>query len=387
LSAALAERGIEQTIVTAYRPGAPRSQDVSVGCRVLRVGVPTTALRQLYTPAAVAPIVRHARRHDLVHVHLGEDLGVLPLGMLASHLARVPLVLTVHCSLRFTLERSDLRSAVLATAGGAMERWVERSADAIFVLTSRLEERLARSDVERSRIHRIPLGIDLDRFTASAPRPPELGRRRFVIYVGRLVREKGVHQLLEAFARQREPDVSLVFVGDGPERRPLEQRSRTLDVANRVRFTGAVAYDRIPAMIRHAEVLVLPSWYEELGRVLVEAMAAGVPVVATRAGGIPSIVEHGVNGILVPPRDPESLAEAIDTVLTDSGLAASLTDAGRGAARRHDLRALTAATHEAYEAVLGRETAPAVRVGVPNVHLRATRTPHPLHPRSLRSWS
>jgi alpha-maltose-1-phosphate synthase len=99
---------------------------------------------------------------------------------------------------------------------------------------------------------------------------------------------------------------------------------------------------------------VLPSWYEERGRVLLEAMAVGTPVVATRTGGIPATVQDGVTGLLVPPRDPRRLAAAIDRVLGDEGLAASMAAAGRAAASEHGIEALADATLATYDTVLGR---------------------------------
>jgi len=99
---------------------------------------------------------------------------------------------------------------------------------------------------------------------------------------------------------------------------------------------------------------VVPSWYEERGRVLLEAMAVGTPVVATRTGGIPATVQDGLNGLLVPPRDPGTLAAAIDRILGDEQLPASMAAAGRATASEHGIGALADATLAAYEALGGR---------------------------------
>lgn len=106
--------------------------------------------------------------------------------------------------------------------------------------------------------------------------------------------------------------------------------------------------------LKHAAVVVLPSWYEERGRIPLEAMAAGTPVVASRTGGIPSTVSDGVNGLLVPPRSPERLAAAIDRLLWDGSLAAAMGVAGRATASTHGIGALASATLAAYDAVLDR---------------------------------
>jgi hypothetical protein len=126
LTRALDRRGVVQTVVTTRPPTAPHFQRLGGNARVIRLGLPVRRFRQLYGPQAaiVAPVL--ASRADLVHVHLGEDLAVLPVGAAAARLHRLPLVLTVHTSLRHTLAVSDLRSAVLKTLGGPIERWGER---------------------------------------------------------------------------------------------------------------------------------------------------------------------------------------------------------------------------------------------------------------------
>src|ERR687893_725137 len=137
LTRALDRRGVEQTVLTTRPPSAPYFQRLGDHARVIRLGLPIRRFRQLYGPQAaiIAPIL--AARSDVVHVHLGEDLAVLPIGAAAARLHRLPLVLTIHTSLRHTLAVSDLRSALLKTIGGLIERWGEHSAEAGFGLPSR----------------------------------------------------------------------------------------------------------------------------------------------------------------------------------------------------------------------------------------------------------
>ncbi len=108
----------------------------------------------------------------------------------------------------------------------------------------------------------------------------------------------------------------------------------------------------VAAYLQHADLVVLPSWFEERGRVLLEAMAVGAPVVATDVGGIPQTVHDGVNGLLVPPRSPNGLAKAIDRILGAPALAASMSAAGRTTALEHGTDALAAETLRAYGSVL-----------------------------------
>jgi glycosyltransferase involved in cell wall biosynthesis len=144
--------------------------------------------------------------------------------------------------------------------------------------------------------------------------------------VGGLRQQKGLPGLLEAFARVPAP-AELCLVGDGPERALLERRARDLGIAERVRFAGLVD-DPSPYYAR-AGAFVMPSWAEGLSNALLEAMAFGLPVVATRIGGNVDLVEDGVNGLLVEPGDPDGLASALARVLGDEALAGRLGAAAR----------------------------------------------------------
>src|SRR5215207_9008204 len=150
LTRALDRRGVVQTVLTTRPPTAPYFQRLGDHARVIRLGFPVRRFRQLYAPQAaiLAPIL--AARADVVHVHLGEDLAVLPVGAAAARLHRLPLVLTVHTSLRHTLALSDFRSAVLKALGGPIECWGEHSAEAVLVITPRLRRLLVSDGVEEN---------------------------------------------------------------------------------------------------------------------------------------------------------------------------------------------------------------------------------------------
>jgi glycogen(starch) synthase len=355
LTRELDRRGVVQVILTARPPTAPWVERIGEHATVVRVALPVRRPRQLYSvPAAVlAPLL--ARHADLVHVHLGEDLAILPLAALAATSGRVPVVLTIHCSLAHTLRVCDVRTAILRTLGGWIERQGERRAAATLVYTSLLADRLAR-DAGTPAAHVVRRGIDSRLFAGpSGPDPlAVLGDGPRVLFVGRLVRQKGVHVLVEAASRLRTPGARVVFVGDGPERARVEREAERLGVADRVHVTGFVPHERIPDHLAHSELLVLPSIYEELGTVLVEALHAGVPTVASRTGGIPEVVHHGVTGLLVEPGDADALARAIDTVLADPALAASMRENARARAADYDLVGAAEQIHALYARVTAR---------------------------------
>jgi len=348
LTWALARLGVEQTVLTTRPPGTHRVE-VHSGVRVLRFGAPVPWARQGYALPVAREAWRLASGAALVHAHLGEDMAVLPVALAAARRAGIPLVVTVHCSVRHTYVASGLRGRMLATLGGAAEAVVLGRADRVIALTPRLAGALQASGVPAARVRVVPSGVVPELFASEAPDPfPGVPGPR-VLFVGRLHRQKGVGVLLEAAARMRCP-AQLLLVGDGPERMQLRRAARRLGLDGRVHMTGFVPHRAVPAAMRHADVLVLPSLYEELGSVLLEAMQAGIPVVASRTGGIPDAV--GDAAALVPARDAAALAAAIDDVLTDRALAGRLVAAGRERARRFDWSALARDVLDVYAEAL-----------------------------------
>jgi glycosyltransferase involved in cell wall biosynthesis len=175
-------------------------------------------------------------------------------------------------------------------------------------------------EVHWDKIHVVHCGVDLDEFVPAPPDPaarsPQPAR---LLAVGRLVAVKGHGVLVEAVARLVRDGLEVVatMVGEGPRRAGLEALARDFGVAERIRFTGAVGQDDIRRFYAEADVFCLPSFAEGLPAVLLEAMASGVPVVASRITGIPELVEDGVSGILVPPGRADRLADAVRDLLAD----------------------------------------------------------------------
>jgi glycogen synthase len=371
LTRALDRRGVLQTVLTTRPPTAPHLQRLGDHARVIRLGLPVRRFRQLYAPqaAVLAPIL--AARADVVHVHLGEDLAVLPVGAAAARLHRLPLVLTVHTSLRHTLAVSDLRSAILKTLGGPIERWGEHSADAVLAITPRLFRLLVSDGVEADRVHLIPPGVNPSLFEGPFEDPfSGVGRPR-VLFVGRLAPQKGVRALVAAAGLLEDESAQVLLVGDGPERPALQREAERLGVGGRLHFVGFLAHDRLPAVMSHADLLVLPSLYEELGTVLLEAMQAGLPIVASKTGGIPDVIEDGVNGMLVPPGDPKAIALAIDRLLANRDLARRLSEGTQEGGKDYDWEVLAGRVLRVYRGVTAGRLAP----GGPRDEEKASRWP------------
>ncbi len=374
LTRSLDALGVSQLVLTTRPPGAPLEHVVGNAARVVRVGLPVAAFRQVWWLPAARHLRGLARGVDLVHAHLGEDLAVVPLALAAAR-GRVPLVVTVHTSLRHTLRVTGPRSVVLKSVGALLEEVGERRAAAVLTLTPRLAQLLGDQGIDSDRIHVIPSGVRPALFAADHRDPfPRLGRPR-VVFVGRLAPPKGVETLVRAAAHLRTPAAQVVIVGDGPNRAEIENEIDRLGLRHRVHLTGFVPHDQVPAVLAHADVFVMPSIYEELGSALVEAQWAGVPIVASRVGGIPDVVEDGITGVLVAPRDPTALAGAVDDLLSDPGRAHTLARRGQAAATRYDWTRLGAQVLDVYQTVTGQRTA------TPSAHHPPTRpNPHDAAP-------
>ncbi len=210
-------------------------------------------------------------------------------------------------------------------------------------LSAELERYLVeRIGVAPERITRIINGVDTERFRCGRlplPAPRLCDEGRLVIgTVGRLQAVKNQTALVEAFGLliQRNPElrerVHLALIGDGPLRREVEQRVRDLGLGKRVWLAGA--RDDVPELMRGLDLFVLPSLAEGISNTLLEAMACGLPVVATDVGGNAELIDQGVTGLLVPPGDPALLAEAMATYLRDAEQCRRAGAEGRARAER-----------------------------------------------------
>jgi glycogen(starch) synthase len=348
LTRVLDDRGVRQAVVTHRPPGAPARQRVGRHAVVHRFGLPIAWARQFYSVPAAIAATRLARQADLVHVHVGEDLAVLPIAFAAARRASLPLVVTVHCSLRHTFAGAGPRALALKWPGGFLETVVCRRAEMVIVLTPRLAEHLRGDGVAPERIRVIPSGVTPSAFAGDPPDPfPDAGHPR-IVYAGRLARSKGVATLVDAAARLQTQGASVLIVGDGPDRSALERSIRRRGIGDRVRITGFLPHRAIPAVLRHADVFCLPALCEELGTVLLEAMQAGVPIVASDTGGIPGVV--GGAARLVPPGDANALAGALDALIAGRDEAARLAAAAAERARAWDWAELAGDVLDAYEA-------------------------------------
>jgi glycosyltransferase involved in cell wall biosynthesis len=322
LHGAPAYGAVERYVAAIARALGERGLLVHPGVEELEaLGTPTRVVRD----PSVAGLVRLLRRLRPRVVHVTD---VWPQALVAARLARAPRVLVTHHTPE--LPRRD------NLAGRAWQRlgWATRPE---VIYTSEAD----RERDGRKPSHVVPLGIDLDRFAAAQPALRKDGP--IVGNVARLAPQKDHATLLEA-ARRLPEGVRVVIVGDGELREELERRADGLPVE----LTGA--RDDVPELLASFDVFAFPSLFEGLCLAVIEAQAAGVPVVATPVGGIRETVVDGETGLLVPPRDPAALAAAIRRLLDDPDLARRLADEARRRVReRYSERRMVELTLGLYE--------------------------------------
>jgi glycosyltransferase involved in cell wall biosynthesis len=226
---------------------------------------------------------------------------------------------------------------------------VLRRVDAVVVPSAYLAGLVRRWGVDPGRVHVIVNAVVPGRAPMRTDRPS--ARNPQVITVGRLVPHKCIDQIIETLPTL--PNVELLVIGDGPERASLEARARALGCDSRVIFAGSLPPAEVDARLRKADAFVLNSRYEGLPHVVLEAFAAGLPVVATAVGGTPELVRDGESGLLVPPGDVARLRAAIHAVLEDRALRERLREGSQAVLARHSLPVMIDATQALLTSVSG----------------------------------
>lgn len=283
-----------------------------------------------YFLGVVSTIRRHIKEGNrpVVHVHCAypDAVGVA----LAARLLKLPYVVTTHGSdINVYAEQSALRFQI---------RWALRHALGIVAVSAALENKIGRLlGNAKPRIACIPCAafnpqVFFPRPTTEARRSLEIAQEaRVVIFVGLLVPIKGIRFLIDAWSElNRRGKLSetdrLVLLGDGPERDALERRISESGIAGKVLFAGTVDQTVVSKWMSAANLLCLPSLNEGTPNVIVEALASGIPVVASRVGGIPDLIRESENGALVAATDTMALAEALDRVLARNWDAQKIAD-------------------------------------------------------------
>lgn len=290
--------------------------------------------------AATLAVLASARGISHLHAHFASNATTVAL--LASRLSGIPYSFTAHA-------RDLYHTYVDEETDSAVRR--QKIAEACFVVTvsdyNRRHLTALAGDGAPGKVRRLYNGIDLSRFAFHRNAATDLGEAPMLLAVGRLVGKKGFGHLVEAcrILRNRAVAFRCVIVGDGPERATLLRQIRSAGLERQVDLPGAQPQEALLEVMQRAAAMVLPCVIGESGdrdglpTVLLEALASGLPAISTTVAGIPEIIEHGRSGLLVPPGDPERLADTMQQLLADPALRRRLALEGRSKAERDfDLR-------------------------------------------------
>jgi phosphatidylinositol alpha-mannosyltransferase len=344
LAERLLRKGHDVVVLAPVRAAAPEAWLVPVGRPVdfryngSNVPIDPRPWSRRHVREALAAFGPH-----VVHVH--EPLAPST-GLWALLEARVPVVGTFH-------------------SGATRARLVDLASPALRRVARRLTVRIAVSEAARrfaeprvgGPFEIVPNGVETARFATAEPADLPAGAR--LLFVGRLDQRKGFPVAVAAFARlaSSHPELRLLVAGDGPERSAVDVLPA--DVRPRVTMLGTVSNQDLPRYHAASDLFLGPAiGGESFGIVLVEAMAAGLPVVASDIAGYDEVVRDGVDGLLVPPDDPAALAVAIGKVLDDPALARRLGDAGRERAAAFDWSVIEERIEGLYEKALHARATP-----------------------------
>lgn len=341
----LSEWGGAQEVVRILADNLRRTYPVVVACapggrlidELTALEIPVVPIRHLARYphpfrdfAALLALLRLIRtlRPAIVHAH-STKAGML--ARVAARLARVPVVLFTAHGWAFTSGRSRWKRVLLA----AIERCLARVTTRI-ICVSRYDRELALQFrvAPAEKLEVIHNGLDPSLFAGRTPGEGSRKRRRsqelVMTFVGRLRSPKDPFTLIRAFSKLDRG--RLVIVGDGPQRQNVLELIDELDLAHRVELTGE--RKDVPSLLAASDVFVLTSNWEGLPLTIIEAMLAGLPVVATRVGGVPELIEDGVTGFLVPRQEPEDLADVLRRFVMDENMTSRMGQAGKEKAMR-----------------------------------------------------
>ncbi len=352
LARGLVQRGHEVRVVTSLSlPGTPRDEEME-GVEVHRSWFPMrNPLGWMLHSLGSLPRTRAwAEWADVVHA---QAFASIPPCGISAHAAHRPLVATLHTSHFLVRARKPAWRPLL----GRLVAWPDHVLAASSEI-ARVGEELAPG----TRVEALTNGVDTHRFRPVEPILKEHEVSSSILLPRRLFHKNGVTFAVRALPHILAgiPEARLLVVGDGPERPRMEALARELGVTERVHFLGSRPHGEMPGLLASGQVALFPSLMEATSVAALEAMACGRPVVATRVGGLPEIVDDSV-GALVPPEDPEALGRAVVELLRRPDLEAVGARARERVVRHWSNDRLVDRHQEIYEALVQGRAVPAPR--------------------------
>lgn len=279
----------------------------------------------------------HRLRPDVVHAH-----WIIPAGFVAvvvGRLLKVPIIVTAHGSDAFGLNGGVFRSMKNYTIK-KVHAWTANTIETARAVSDTIP-RVGR------KLHLIPMGVDVKKFASGDGhmlRRDLDKHKQLLLFVGRIVKSKGVRYLIEAVAILKErghSEIEVWIVGDGDEMSSIKNLTYKLGVEHYVRFLGSVPNEELTDYYAAADLFVTPSLSEGQGVTVIEAMAAGTPVIASNVGGIASVIKNGETGYLISPGDSQILADQIEKCVSKKNLDLVSASAAKKVKKEYDWRVVS----------------------------------------------
>jgi glycosyltransferase involved in cell wall biosynthesis len=317
----LAKRGHEIHVITSHDDGLPNFNKEK-GFYIHRIPIPKVRIiRGIIFTLNIFFKIRTIKP-DIVHV---QDLEMGISAYLSRKILKVPYIIWGRGS-DVNLPNQFIRTTA---------KPILQNANAILALTEDMRIKLRK--IYDTEIYVIPNGIDLEENNGVTIYPARKTDTKNILFVGSLYPVKGVEYLIIAMkiVHDKMPEARLIIVGDGEEREHLAVLSVNLGIQKYVQFVGKVPHEMVKTFMQQADVFVLPSLSEGLPNVILEAMACGLPIVASRVGGIPDTITNETNGYLIEPKDSDDLAKKIILLLQDYALLKKISENNRKIVKKY----------------------------------------------------
>jgi glycosyltransferase involved in cell wall biosynthesis len=335
LAKALVKQNHDIHIFTLDFPGSPNYEEMD-GVKVYRasteLGHPNfltwVLLFNHFLTKKMADITSKVD-FDVMHVH---DWLAAFSGISFKHFIKKPMVLTVHST---EVGRAQGLHSPDSFSINGIEWWAMYEANKVIVCSQSMKNEICdHFNLPEEKVDIIPNAIDASKYQISVDRGAVRQHygvgygEKLILCVGRLVPQKGIEYFIRAIPRiaKRYPEAKFVIVGEGWSRDILETEALASGQSRKIQFTGFASDQEVIKLMTSADILVVPSIYEPFGIVALEGMATGVPVLASKVGGLSEVIEHDKTGLFVYPKNPESIAWGVDHILSDPDHAKWLTE-------------------------------------------------------------
>jgi len=329
LATALLEKGVDVFVLTRRLKGIPAYEvvdEIPVHREIHTVPLPLL-WGVCFMVSVFIFLYKRRKEYTIIHCHILQEFQTV-VALLFKGMFNKKVIVKMSSS----GETSDIKLLQRSLKGKLFFRWIKK-VDAIISVCKQSSRELLNGGFPEESIVEIPNGVDVHTFVQHPSRSAREGAT--ITFVGRLDRYKGVDFLLEAFKRvlSRNSNPRLIIVGTGPDETLLKKSAVKLNVHKRIQFRGR--QEDVLSVLSDTDIFVLPTLSEGMSNVLLEAMACGLPIVATSVGGNCDLISDMHNGILVPPGDPHALSEALIEILHNTTLAQQLGDEARKTVEDH----------------------------------------------------